>query len=221
MEKVNKLTTITRAFTQESTIDEKILENRREICFGCEFNSINVPQEKLTFIDKARKKTLGENNPFCTACGCQIKEKTAQETEECGAVSKGIPAKWFRVKLETVDKLDLNFINKSVDLVNLDLDKRGRYYGIYFGNTSNTVKLVKILIESKIGTTFDIDYINPSCNSCTEVEFKKINDNTYEVDIELNLPIINANSFTKNIYFAYNINKETKRGVIKLIGTKN
>lgn len=220
MEKVNKLKTIARAFTQESTIDEKILENRRQICFGCEFNSENVSPDKLTFIDKARKKTLGENNPFCTACGCQINQKTTQETEQCGATEKGLPAKWFRVKLETVDKLDLNFINKSVDEVNLDLDIKGRYYGIYFGETTNTVKLIRILIQSKSGIKFDIDYIKPACNSCTEVNYSKLDSNTYQVDIELNLPIIDANSFTKNIYFSYNVDTISKKGIIKLIGTK-
>lgn len=83
MEKVGKIQTIVRAFTQKSNIDENILRKRREICSSCPLNSLN--KEKTGVFEEIRKTVV--KKPFCTACGCQIEQKTASETEVCGAVT--------------------------------------------------------------------------------------------------------------------------------------
>ena len=133
MKKVDKTQTIIRAFTTESDIDKDLLKYREKICGGCEFNSENMTEESLGLFSKMRKKTLGESNPFCTACGCQINEKIRQETEECGLVYKGLPPKWNRIKLETIGNSDLDIINKSVYYMNVDLTVDGENYVLYFG----------------------------------------------------------------------------------------
>ena len=107
MEKIGKIKTIARAFTTDSNIDENILLERRNICNQCPLNSKNIEESKLSLVDRIKKRASGDNH-FCTSCGCFINEKTSQETEECGLGDSGEQPKWFRVKLETTDRLEID-----------------------------------------------------------------------------------------------------------------
>ena len=218
MEKVNKAKVIARAFTQESNIDKNVLEHRRKICSGCEFNSDNANDKELGFIEKARKKLL-KGEPFCTACGCQVNEKTTQETEECGLGEKGLEPKWNRIRVETTDSLEIDLVNKSVDIVNVDLSKDKKAFEISFKNIfRKDIKEICFLLQSKNKNNLEVNYVTPSCGSCTSSSFDKKDDNTCEVKVELNTSKISKGQFRKNVYIGYKINGKYKKNQIRLTG---
>lgn len=219
MEKVGNLETIKRAFLEDSDIDKKVLEDRRAICNGCEFNSLNINDEGLTLVQKARKKL--HKDPFCTACGCQILEKTTQETEECGLASVGKTPKWFRVKLETVGRFDLDIINNSIDKMNIDLTTDKKYYQIDIGKVqSNKDSEIEFLVKSKSNVVLKMVHVTPSCGSCTNSSFEIIDDNTVKINLSLNLEEIPLGKFSKNLYLGYDLRDDYKQNVIKITGFK-
>ncbi|MCA9749977.1 MAG: hypothetical protein KC414_12785 [Romboutsia sp.] len=217
MEKVGKVKTIVKAFTEKSDINDEILEFRRSICGGCEFNSENVDTKKMSFIEQARKKVLN-GEPFCTACGCQINEKTSRGTEECGLAEKGLVPKWNRVKLETVSKIEVDIINNSYKQVNIDLSVDKKSFVIQYGEIeSNKIEEIELLIKAKEGKHLEMKYFTPSCGACTSSSYIKIDKNTYKVKLELNTAKLN-DVFSKNVYFAYNIGTQYRKNRIQLKG---
>lgn len=219
MEKVGNLETIKRAFLDESNIDKEVLEKRREICNTCEYNSLNIDEKELTLVQKARKKL--HKDPFCTACGCQILEKTSQETEECGLAGVGKTPKWFRVKLETVSRMDLDIINQSINKMNIDLTPDKKYYQIDLGRVKMDVDSeIQFLLKSKSNFKMIMNHVTPSCGSCTNSSFKTLDDNTVQVNLSLNLQEIPFGKFTKNVYLGYDLRNDYKQNVIKITGIK-
>lgn len=219
MKKVSKILTVARAFTSTSTIDETILKQRREICSTCDFNSNNVESKDMGFIEKARKKLL-DNEPFCTACGCQVNEKTSQDTEECGLSEKGLKPKWNRLKLETTNRLDLNLINKSSEYVNIDLAKNKLAFEINYGEVNKeTLSEIEFLLKSKVGVEFSMTKFRPSCGSCTKATYEKIDSHTYKANVKLNTTNMMSGLFRKTIYLTYKLNNLERTSEIKLVGT--
>lgn len=217
MKKVDKTQTIIRAFTTESDIDKDLLKYREKICGGCEFNSENMTEESLGLFSKMRKKTLGESNPFCTACGCQINEKIRQETEECGLVYKGLPPKWNRIKLETIGNSDLDIINKSVYNMNVDLTDDGDNYVLNFGEITNDIHNYNFVITTKDNK--ELTYVEPGCQSCTRVKFDELTKSSYNVDLTFDATqLFSYGLFEKNVYVGTKIGEETFKYVIKIVG---
>lgn len=220
MEKTGKIKTIINAFYGETNIDSLELNKRREICNGCEFNSKNIENKNLNLFNKLRKTTL-KNQLFCTACGCQIDEKTSQETEECGLSEKGLKPKWNRIKLEIVDKFELDLINKSPDLINIDLSKGGDYFEVRFGKIeSNKVEKFSLELKSKDNNYLKVKEVKASCTFCTKVNVEEKNENTYILDISLDFTKISKGSFIKNIALKYDIGNKEKINKIKFVGVK-
>ena len=220
MEKIGKIKTIARAFTTDSNIDEVILLERRKICEECPLNSNNIKESDLNLIDKIKKRTSGDNH-FCVACGCFINEKTSQETEECGLGEKGDTPKWFRVKLETTDRLEIDIINDSHNKTKLDLTADSKAFEFDYGEINKDSNLtISFKIKSKIGINLDLASVTPSCGSCTESEFEKEDDNTYNVKVTLAYDQLPYDRFSKNLYLGYYIRSKYIKNVIKLIGIK-
>lgn len=219
MNKTGKVKTIVRAFTGKPDVDEDVLKFRREICGGCEFNSNNIPDSELGFIEKARKKLiLGE--PFCTACGCQINEKTGQSTEECGLAEKGETPKWHRIKLETTGRFELNIINESKELINLDLSENGTEFEINFGENKREGTLdISFIVESNLGVPLVLDYARPSCGICTKVDTGKISNNQYRIELTLDLTKISVGAFRKSLHLGYYLKSNYHKQTLKLVGT--
>lgn len=216
MRKISKIETIASAFLSDPNVSSKILNKRREVCGSCDLNSDNVPDKNLGLVEKVRKKT---KKPFCTACGCQIFEKTTRGTEECGAVSKNLEPRWNRVIVRTINRYDLDLYSLSPDIINIDLSDDGSHYVINTGQVSVENNLsFSFLLRGKPNLDIDIFHFKPSCGSCTNFEINKTKNNTYKVDIELNLKSILDSEFSKPIYLSYNVNGTVKKSVIKIIG---
>lgn len=221
MKEVSKAQTIVNAFTQKPNVDEETLAYRRKICGSCEFNSDNKPDSELGFIEKARKKLI-KGEPFCTACGCQVNEKTGQATEECGLAEKGLSPKWNRVKVETTSRWDLNVVNESQEIVNLRLDEKGSHFEIDFGETKREgVREITFLLQSKIGVPLTMHYVRPSCNICTDYSYVKIDENTVRVTLSLDVTKISVGAFKKSLHLGYYLKQAYKKQTMRLIGILN
>lgn len=183
MEKVGKIQTIVRAFTQKSNIDENILRKRREICSSCPLNSLN--KEKTGVFEEIRKTVV--KKPFCTACGCQIEQKTASETEVCGAVYLGQKPKWNRIKVETMKKTDINVINLSEDKMNLDLSIDGSHFVAECGEIDKNVEnSFRVRIEGK-EDAYRLYEPVPGCGYCTRVFRESISNGVDELNVVFDL----------------------------------
>lgn len=218
MKKVNKILTIAKSITTEPDVSKEILNYRREICNTCDFNSNNTLNEDLDTLGKARKKLL-KDKPFCTACGCQINEKTSRSTEECGLSEKGIRPKWKRITLETSSRMDLNLINKSIEDIDIDLTIDNRHFKIDYGEINKgSVKEVEFLIQSKSGVKFDLTKFRPSCGSCTKASYERVDNKTYRATVLLNTSNMISGTFKKTIYLTYYLNNVSQKCEIKLQG---
>lgn len=208
MEKVGKIKTIYRAFTKQSDIDPKILEKRREICNSCDFNSKNKEDKGL--FNEIRSNVIKE--PFCTACGCQIKQKTASETEVCGAVYFDLKPKWNRIKVETMDKTDLNIINLSPDKINVDLDVSGEHFVIDCGEVDMfSTHAYKILVEGK-EEGYKLLVAEPSCHFCTTVERETQDAKRDVLNVTFNLSAETQGvGVSKNVFLFYDSSQGRKK----------
>jgi len=215
MIKKGKIKTILDAFTKESKIDKDILKNRRSICEVCPYNSNNVDSKDLSTVNKARKKVI--SSPFCTACGCQINEKTLSETEECGLSYINKIPKWNRVKLETVGKLDFNILNKSVEFSNVYIEES--VYVLDLGNVEKSSSIINTKLILNNITNFDILSITPSCGSCTSVDYNKLDSNNLELNINLDISKLPNGRIHKNVYIVYTLNNNnTNTSQIRIVG---
>lgn len=215
MEKVGKIKTIYRAFTQKSNIDPEILKRRREICASCPLNSLN--KEKKGVFEEIRSTIVSK--PFCTACGCQIEQKTATETECCGAVYLGQKPKWNRIKLETMNKTDINIINLSEEKANIDLALEGDHFVVECGEVDKYAPQSYSLILEGKEEEYKLFSAEPGCPFCTTIERSKPTDengqeikNQDKLDITFNLTAeAQGVGVSKQVYLAYNSSEGTKR----------
>lgn len=221
MEKKSKLNTIVDAFTKESEISLKVLEERRKICGSCIYNSSNTKKNDLNIIEKARQHSF-PNKPFCRACGCNIDEKTTQETEECGLVSLSLQPKWNRIRLETVSRHDLDIINRSENIVNVDLSSTKEYYSVSFGEVDSlNVKNIQLELNSKPNLEFVLEKVRPSCGVCTSANYKKLGEGSYLVNISMDMSKVGISEFNKNVFITYKIDGKLFKNIIKLTGKIN
>lgn len=218
MKKVNKAEIIRRAFFSKMNMDVEEIERRRGICETCPFNSKHVPTKNMSFINKARKKTL-KNEPFCTACNCQIKEKTASPLDECGLVEKGEPPKWNRIILETTDKKEIKIVNKSPKVVNVDITKDGDSFEVDFGEVHKLSDgNFKLELTVKEGLELDVVFANPSCKSCTTVTYIKESKSKTTLNGKVDFSKMLIGTLQKYIYLNYDVNGKNVNNTIKLIG---
>lgn len=218
MKKLNKAEIIRRAFFSKMKMDVEEVERRRSICETCPFNSKHVSSKNMSFINKARKKTL-KNEPFCTVCNCQIKEKTASPLDECGLVEKGETPKWNRIILETTDKKEISIVNKSPKIINLDITKDGDFFQVDFGEVHKLSDgNFELELTVKEGVELDVVFANPSCKSCTTAEFIKqgVDKTTLKVKVDFSKLLIG--NLQKYIYLNYDVNGKNINNTLKLIG---
>ena len=216
MKEISKFKRIFSGFvTKDYQVSGEIFDYRMSICKTCEYNSDNVSDNELSFVNKARKEVL-KGKPFCTACGCQLKEKLSLAVEECGAVSVGEKPRWNKILIQTKDKNDLNIVNKSNDV---RITVKDKYFDFYVG-------------EKEYGTIFDIyimifneqirsiDYIKQGCCGCTTLDMKDLGLRHKEVKITIDTNKVRKGKFSKNVFIGYTLKSGiTKSTYLNINGT--
>lgn len=211
MEKISKTRVILRAFSGQNQLPEDITEKRREACKTCPFNSANIDEKSL--LEKWREKVLGE--PFCTLCGCNVKEKTTQPTEYCALRDNGQNPLWNSIILETKSSRDINVLNHNPELLSLDYDPKIAAVILDFGIVSRkdykNSQFDHDFAFSMICDSFpiiEIVEIDKSCG-CTTPKHSAMPDNEFKIEVGLQFDLIGAKDFSKSLTIKYlqNINK--------------
>lgn len=127
---MGKLKNIVKAYTNPAP-DEEWYKERLDACISCEYNSENVPYEKLSAAHKIQKKTKTAPQGFCTLCSCPVDKKTSVKAEACALKKLGKEPKWDKMEAEagfgfTVESFDQNISVKREATENLvDLGEIG------------------------------------------------------------------------------------------------
>lgn len=213
MKKVGKIKTIYRAFFAPTIIENEIWQHRMEICDSCEFNSKNT---NLKGLNKLRAKLF--EKPFCTQCGCQIYEKTSSPTESCGLEIQGEIPKWNRIKVETINKYEMNLITKNPEIVNVDLQN-----GVFIADLGTIERkdlkdLVFVIAADTPDDELSLLSASSSCSACLKLQVSRIDKSSYELIAKMNWRVLN-NNFGKSATIAYSINGNPNRARLNIQGT--
>lgn len=213
IKKLGAIPTIYRAFFGKTTIDKDIWNQRLEACNSCPFNSRNATE--LSKFNKLRSFLM--EKPYCTICGCFIKEKTSSETEVCALYEQGEKPKWNRIKLEIIKPNEMNIINKTPELVNVDVSQD--VYKINFGEVKRSaLKDIQFELTASDNTkSFLIRSISPGCGGCNKVRFEKVADKTYNVTVITYWDRLRGN-FSKTLTVDYTVGDQLFRRRIVLNG---
>lgn len=204
MKEVNKIYKIYQGFFGDK-LPKEITTERREKCNTCPFNSKNA--EELNTFEEIRNSMTGN---FCTICKCQIKEKTQSPHEECALYMINREKKWFRIKLETMEKETLNVTQVGKNIFDLTLDKDE--FTLNLGKVRENSQTVANLM---FDTDVPIEWVNTvvSCG-CVATETKSF-DGKIVIDTFINLNSVGYGSGVKTLELIYKVNGVQKKQTIK------
>jgi len=171
---------IAKAFLNELPIDQEWYQDRVSKCSPCEYNSDNIPSEKLSFTDKLKIKTgLCGDGPHCTACGCCIRQKSASKTETCGRIEIGLTPLWEALEVSDSSG-EYTIIQTSSDHKVKNTNKEFLYdLGV---TDQNTVKLSFNILSKK---PQKINKTTVGCG-CTHVDvITPINKSENKLDVTI------------------------------------
>lgn len=196
MKEVGKLYKIYQGFFVDELPEEES-KARKEICAKCPFNSVNA--DKLSLMDSIRNNFTA---PFCTLCKCQIKEKTESPLEECALYMIGEDKKWFKIKIETMEKETLNLI--QVGDIKYDIQLVNDYFVVDFGKVSSSNPAeIELLFETKQGLKLNYESIHVTCG-CTASKVEVINDTSIKVKLKVNIKEVGYGAGMKSVELKYN-----------------
>lgn len=222
MRKKSKISTIVRAFSEtEALVPEDILQERRDACKNCPYNSANARKEDLSLIDLVRKK-LNSDAPHCTLCGCFIDKKTSQPNEECALSTIGEEPKWNRLRVEIVSKNSFDMVNNAPDKMSVDLSKSGDEFEIKFPpveiKTNKHVFVGDFSLIYPKNSNVDIQEVSVSCG-CTATS-ERVEDGLLRVPFTMtfsrNSLVGREQNISKSIYVKYLMNGKAFRLKINL-----
>jgi hypothetical protein len=162
---------IARAFISIAP-DTEWYKHRNEICNSCEYNSLNIPEERLSVANKLVLKTVCDR--VCTACGCCTQEKTKLTDSVCGLVEIGLEPKWGAV--EAFSKAQ----GVSVEVLGNEKSLTGESgeFLMQF-ETTKDVENISLLFKGK-----ELVSAIGSC-SCMSTYITKNDEYAYQVDVTI------------------------------------
>lgn len=205
MKEVGKINKIYKGFFGDVLPDE-IAESRRKICSTCEFNSVNA--EKLSLTDSIRNSFT---SPFCTLCKCQIHEKTGSALEECAMYMIGEEKKWFKIKIETMEKQDLNLTH--IGGIAADIQLENDTFVVDYGKvTPLNDTSIELLFESEEALT--LIKMEVTCG-CTSESTTQISDKAIQTKLKVDISKVGLGAGYKTVYLNYSQDSVKKRQAIK------
>ena len=193
MKEVGKLNKIYKGFFGDK-LPEELSSPRRKECSVCPFNSANA--EKLSLIEGIRNSFT---SPFCTLCKCQIEEKTGSALEECAMYMIGEEKKWFKIKIETMEKEDFNLIQTGNKQYDISIEDEG--FVIDLGKVDSlTGAEVEFTLESQVAST--LNKLVATCG-CTSSKAGQDGDNKINVTIRLDVPSVGYGAGRKTLFVHY------------------
>lgn len=206
MKEVGKVTKVFKGFFGEE-LPEEISEKRRKICSTCPFNSVNA--DKLSLIDGIRNKFTP---PFCTLCKCQIHEKTGSPLEECAMYLIGEDKKWFKIKIETMGKEELNLSQVGDNVYDIQLEND--YFLINLGKVKATDDTTMDLVFES-DEEIELIKMELTCG-CTQSKTIQIDDNSISVVMRVDIKQVQFGIGAKVVYLHYKQRGVTKKQKIRI-----
>lgn len=210
-EKIKKVKTIIKAFTEDLPVDEKWFQDRMEICNGCEFNSKNIAKTDLSTESKIKNAiSLCPQGDHCTKCGCCTHEKASQKIEVCGLAEAGEAPKWEALEVDFDDKI--SFENLTPDSGVLGVVDNVMVYDL--GETEEGRIDFVVRIKRKGG--FDVKSARVGCK-CTVAETKIIDKNTAEFALTISTKDFRSGSITTR---SFEVEYYAKPNTVKKVNLK-
>lgn len=207
MKEVSKIKKIYEGFFGEE-VPESVAKERRSKCAVCPFNSVNA--EKLSLINNIRNTFTA---PFCTLCSCQIHEKTGSPLEECAMYMIEEDKKWFKIKIETMGKEDLNLIQVGENTYDIQLSE-GAFLialGEVKAGEDTTMELV---FETEGDNIIQVGGVKTSCG-CTSSKHEPIDEKKFKVIFRIDINKVGMGSGAKSAEISYDLNGKPKKQKIK------
>lgn len=207
MKEVNKINKIYQGFFGEK-LPEDITESRRSKCATCQFNSTN--NDTMSLIGNIRNSFTG---PFCTLCDCQIEEKTSSSLEECALGMIGEDKKWFKIKIETMSKSDLNMIQNGE--THYDIALEDSIFVVNFSEINNSSVVETELIFENNSHPITLKKTLVSCG-CTLTNSSQLDMNRIAVRVKLDPTKVSLGSGAKSFTIEYEQQGVKKSQKVKL-----
>lgn len=207
--KITFIDIIKSRYGSEDNLPE-FVEERRKICDGCDWNSVNKNSEELT---TEHKIWIAANHgkPTCLACKCMISAKTKLPHAVCGLKGKGLAPKWGTIiEHKQSEKLQIQDMSKT----QLDIKEEGNEIILKYG----TIKIgedthVEILVTDNEDKMTDIS-ASASCG-CTVPKFQKIGKN---ISLQIKYDTKRQGEFTKTVVLSYKKNNMDFEKIFKITG---
>lgn len=122
---MSKIRNIVEGFTKETPVNEEWYLNRKALCDGCEFNTLNGASLSIACKTIKSIGCASSEKGSCNQCCCCIEQKTIVKAESCPKGKWGsmlINSKEFKLEMETPAKVKLKDGNFEVDLGMVDTD---------------------------------------------------------------------------------------------------
>lgn len=179
--RIQKVKTIIKAFTEPLPVGKDWFEKRMEICNACERNTKNIPKGELSFADEMKKEfAVCPEGDHCTACGCCTHRKAGQKTETCGLIELGLEPKW--VALEIPSKVDSKLAIENITPEMGILSSQNGLLVYNLGKVSEERVSFTIGLKRKNG--LDVKSVDIGCK-CTVADVRVISENEQHFDIVL------------------------------------
>lgn len=191
---------ILKAFANPVPADQDWYQRRMEACTTCEFNTKNMKEEEVPFLEdiKINRNIPGLKKPLCPEgsclfCGCCVDRKSSVKSEFCAIkkvigdpsyakykpmLKEGQQPKWDSV--EALFPTDAK-ISCFTDSENVVLTRDSRSFVLEFKNFD---PIVEATIRVTRKPEFDFKSFTVGCG-CTVPAAKKIDDTTVEFNIRV------------------------------------
>lgn len=211
---MEKLKNIVKAYTNP-TPDEEWYKERLDACVKCEYNSENVPYEKLSAAHKIQKKTNTAPQGFCTLCSCPVHKKTSVKAEHCALKKIGKEPKWDRMEVEAGFGFTVESFNKDISITKEKVDNV-----VDLGDVSD-----QVVVNFKLGIGYNskryhVDSTQVSCG-CVTLNIEENEEGELSLDVKLNTTGFSKGINTKTVVINFkNNNGKEYPTIIKIKTTK-
>lgn len=174
-----KISTIAKSFIQPLPVDEDWYQKRRTACDSCEYNTLNMSSDQISFTDKLKEKTGVCPVGACSICGCCVDRKASVKTEMCALAQKNQTPKWEALEFESKKDTKVSCINLSEDKATLSLEAN-----MFVMDVHDFDPLIEIKFQVKRSGRLDYKTIIIPC-SCTVPQISVIDKETIEVTAKI------------------------------------
>jgi hypothetical protein len=202
---------IAEAFLNELPVEEAWYQKRLALCEACEWNTKNYAPADLRGRMELRTRQLVHGfQDSCVKCGCFIRQKCAARSVACSLEKEGT-AKWHRLEVITSGGSDLNLLNLSEEICNVDLDEKdGGFAVMYvpFRKPERKELISHFVLETKNGAK--IEEVTAGC-SCFSVRSKMTSENEWCLEIAFRLDRLEEKQHGKDLFVKYRKKDGTER----------